>query len=143
VRAATSRNWSARCHFLLSARNNIQKQGPNGGCLIRREVVRGIKACPTLSCLYARGFSTSVLCSTRNSHIPSITTSDFEVLQASTGGPIAGTIAVTTDGLTATFTPTSALSTSTSYTIQGTAAILDLEGQSLPFSSSTFTTGTQ
>jgi large repetitive protein len=72
-----------------------------------------------------------------------VTTADFMVSAASTGIPITGTIAVAPGGLTATFTPSSPLSPSTGYNVEATGAILDLEGHSLQFFSSGFTTGIQ
>jgi hypothetical protein len=50
---------------------------------------------------------------------------------------------VSSDGLTATFTPTSSLAGSTTYEIQATSVITDLEGQPITAFQSTFTTGTQ
>lgn len=67
----------------------------------------------------------------------------FTVAPTSTQQPIAGTIMVSADGLTLTFTPSSALATSTVYQISATSGITDLEGQALTAFSSTFTTGTQ
>jgi len=67
----------------------------------------------------------------------------FTVAPSSTQQPIAGTIAVSADGLTATFTPSSSLAASTQYSINATSGITDLEGQSLTAFNSTFTTGTQ
>jgi YD repeat-containing protein len=64
----------------------------------------------------------------------------FGVFPLSNFNFVQGTIAVSADGLTATFTPNAALSPSTSYSVNATG--LDLEGQSL-FLSSSFTTGTQ
>src|SRR5258706_388823 len=61
------------------------------------------------------------------------------------GGPtqaIAGTIQVSSDGLTATFTPVASLATSTAYSISLTG-ILDLVGQPITPSLRSFTTGTQ
>jgi len=72
-----------------------------------------------------------------------VTTSTFTVAPTSTGQPIAGTISVSANGLTATFTPAATLAASTAYQISATSGITDLEGQPLaPFSSS-FSTGTQ
>jgi hypothetical protein len=56
------------------------------------------------------------------------------------GANIAGTITVAANGLTATFTPSSPLLPSTSYEINATSGITDLEGQDLSGSSTTFTT---
>jgi hypothetical protein len=74
-----------------------------------------------------------------------VTTSTFWVALSSTPlVPITGTINVSTDGLTATFTPSQTLAASTSYTIQANSGITDLEGQILSANfSSSFTTGTQ
>jgi YD repeat-containing protein len=76
-----------------------------------------------------------------------ITNSTFYVALSSTGQKIAGTITVSTDGLTATFTPAAALATSTTYQIVFpflTNRVTDIEGQPLGGStSSIFTTGTQ
>jgi YD repeat-containing protein len=72
-----------------------------------------------------------------------VTTADFLVLPQG-GAAIQGSVTVSAGGLTATFTPSSALNVSTTYNIAATNLILDLEGQSLqPFATSTFTTGTQ
>jgi YD repeat-containing protein len=64
-----------------------------------------------------------------------VTTSDFLVNTTepdyNAGPPIAGTISATADGLTATFTPSSPLLPSTSYEIQVTGGIMDLEGHGL------------
>lgn len=68
-----------------------------------------------------------------------VTTSTFQVIPAN-GLLIPGTIVVSTDGLTATFTPASPLATETTYTIDA-FGMTDLEGQALQFFSSTFTTG--
>jgi len=72
-----------------------------------------------------------------------VTNSTFTVAPTSTLQPIAGNINVPADGLTATFTPSTALAASTTYQIQATPGITDLEGQPLAFLVSTFTTGTQ
>jgi len=71
-----------------------------------------------------------------------VTNSTFTVSPAG-GQPIAGTISVSTDGLTATFTPSATLAASTQYHISTTNGITDLEGQPLTSFSSFFTTGTQ
>jgi hypothetical protein len=75
----------------------------------------------------------------------SVTTSAFWVaLSSAPQVPIPGSITVSTDGLTATFTPSSTLAASTSYTVQAISGITDLEGQILSANfSSNFTTGTQ
>src|SRR6185312_12368676 len=57
--------------------------------------------------------------------------------------PVPGTIAVSPDELTATFTPTAPLNPSTNYFMEATGGILDLEGQPLQFAFTSFTTGTQ
>jgi len=72
-----------------------------------------------------------------------VTIADFTVFPLATGIPIPGTITVSADGLTATFTPNSALLPSTAYGIRATSGILDLEGQFLATLESSFTTGTQ
>jgi len=72
-----------------------------------------------------------------------VTNSTFFVFPSSTGQHIAGTIMVSTDGLTATLTPAVPLAVSTSYLLEATSGITDLEGQPLVFFSSSFTTGTQ
>jgi len=72
-----------------------------------------------------------------------VTPADFIVFRSATGIPIPGTIAVSADGLSATFTPNSALSPSTGYFIEATGNILDLEGQGLQGLFTGFTTGTQ
>ena len=67
-----------------------------------------------------------------------INSSTFTVLNGST--PIAGTIAVSPDGTIAIFTPSSALLTSTVYTVRATSSIVDLEGQALASFQSSFAT---
>jgi hypothetical protein len=54
-----------------------------------------------------------------------------------------GRVSVSGDGLTATFTPSTALLASSVYFIGAGSNILDLEGHSLQSFSSSFTTGTQ
>jgi large repetitive protein len=71
-----------------------------------------------------------------------VTNSTFTVTPIG-GQPIAGTINVSANGLTATFTPSATLAASTQYQIVATNAITDLEGQPLTSFSSFFTTGTQ
>jgi len=71
-----------------------------------------------------------------------VTNSTFTVRPAG-GQPIAGTIVVSANGLTATFTPSTTLAASTQYQISATNGITDLEGQPLTSFSSFFTTGTQ
>jgi YD repeat-containing protein len=70
-----------------------------------------------------------------------VTNSTFKVTVG--GQPIAGTISVSANGLTATFTPSTTLAASTQYQISATNGITDLEGQPLTSFSSFFTTGTQ
>src|SRR5262249_402440 len=60
-----------------------------------------------------------------------VTTADFLVFPQATFLPIAGTIAVSADGLTATFTPATPLNPSTGYFIDVTGSVLDLQGLSL------------
>jgi hypothetical protein len=67
-----------------------------------------------------------------------VTNSTFLVFPQSTGIPIAGSITVTADGLTATFTPASPLAPSTNYFIEATQGITDLVGQGLQFFFSSF-----
>lgn len=71
-----------------------------------------------------------------------VTAADFRVVQQATGISVPGTTSISPDGITATFTPTSALSPSTSYFTQATSSILDLVGQSLQSFFSSFQTGT-
>ena len=72
-----------------------------------------------------------------------VSTADFLVAPFATSIPVPGTIAVSADGLTATFTPSTPLNPSTNYFIEATGGILDLEGQPLQFVFTSFTTGTQ
>jgi YD repeat-containing protein len=67
-------------------------------------------------------------------------TGHFLVEPSATGIPIAGTITVTGDGVTATFTPSSPLLASTTYLIEATGGITDLEGHELSGSATSFTT---
>ncbi len=60
-----------------------------------------------------------------------LTNSDFQVYPSSTDIPIAGSIAVSADNQSATFTPASPLDASTVYIVNLMAGITDLEGQSL------------
>lgn len=71
-----------------------------------------------------------------------VTNSTFTVTPVG-GQAIAGTISISANGLTATFTPSTTLAASTQYQIVATNAITDLEGQPLTSFSSFFTTGTQ
>jgi len=68
-----------------------------------------------------------------------VTNSTFVVAVSATGIPINGTIAVSADGLTATFTPSAILLPVTTYQIVATSAITDLVGQATS-SSTIFTT---
>src|SRR5207253_8378417 len=70
-----------------------------------------------------------------------VTTADFIVFPQATGIPVPGTIAVSADGLTATFTPNPALDPSTGYFIEATGGIVDLQGHALQFLFSSFQTG--
>jgi hypothetical protein len=72
-----------------------------------------------------------------------VTTADFLVFPQATFIPIAGTVSVSADGLTATFTPAAPLNPSTGYFMEVTGSVLDLEGQSLQGIFTSFTTGTQ
>ena len=69
-----------------------------------------------------------------------VTTADFIVFPQATSISIPGTVAVSADGLSATFTPTSPLSPSTGYFIEATGNILDLEGQGLQSVFTSFST---
>ena len=71
----------------------------------------------------------------------SINTLTFTATNGATLVP--GTISVSQDGTTAIFTPNFSLAPSTTYTVQLSTGITDLEGQSLAAYTSTFTTGTQ
>ena len=68
----------------------------------------------------------------------SVTPSTFLVFPTSTGIPIAGALAISANGLTATFTPNAPLSTTVTYEVQATAGIVDIEGQPLPTFESSF-----
>lgn len=70
-----------------------------------------------------------------------VNTTDFQVFLQDTFSLVPGTILVTPDGLTAAFTPASPLEPSTSYSIEATSGIADLEGNRLQFFFSTFSTG--
>jgi hypothetical protein len=56
---------------------------------------------------------------------------------------IAGTISVSQDGMTATFTPSVPSAASTVITVQATTGILDLEAQEITLFQSSFTTASQ
>jgi RHS repeat-associated protein len=60
-----------------------------------------------------------------------VTSATFQVYPNLTTIPISGSIVISLDGLTATFTPASPLDASTTYVINPTSGISDLEGQSL------------
>ena len=68
-----------------------------------------------------------------------VTATNFTVYPSG-GAAIAGTIVVAPNGLTATFTPTSALLASTLYYIDASTGITDLEGQPIAASVTSFTT---
>jgi len=72
-----------------------------------------------------------------------VSNSTFFLFPSSTSQLIPGTITVSTNGLTATFTPAAPLAISTSYQLNATSGVTDLEGQPLVFFASSFTTGTQ
>ncbi|HKV91756.1 MAG TPA: Ig-like domain-containing protein [Candidatus Angelobacter sp.] len=72
-----------------------------------------------------------------------VSTADFVVAPSATSIPVPGTIAVSADGLTATFTPSAPLNPSTNYFMEATGGILDLEGHPLQFAFTSFSTGTQ
>jgi len=72
-----------------------------------------------------------------------VNTGDFLVFPQATFIPVPGTISVSADGLTATFTPTAPLNPSTGYFIEATGNILDLEGLSAQGIFTGFITGTQ
>ncbi len=67
--------------------------------------------------------------------------STFYIYPQDTQMPVAGSIAVSADGLTATLTPAGALQTETTYQVIATNGITDLEGQAIGFFEPTFTTG--
>jgi YD repeat-containing protein len=69
-----------------------------------------------------------------------VTAATFQVVPKS-GNSIPGTVLVSPDAKSATFTPASVLATETKYTVQVTNGIVDVTGQSLQFFSSSFTTG--
>jgi RHS repeat-associated protein len=60
-----------------------------------------------------------------------VTSATLQVYPSSTQIPISGSISISTDELTATLTPTSPLDASTTYVINPTSGINDVEGQSL------------
>ncbi len=60
-----------------------------------------------------------------------VTPATFFIENAQTGAPVAGTVAVAADGLSATFTPNTPLAPLTRYRVQTTSAITDLAGNSL------------
>jgi hypothetical protein len=67
--------------------------------------------------------------------------STFYVYPRDTGIPIAGSIAVSSDGLTAKLTPAVPLQTETTYQVIVTNGITDLEGQATSYFEPAFTTG--
>jgi hypothetical protein len=71
-----------------------------------------------------------------------VTSTTFEVFPTG-GNPIPGTITVSADGLSATFTPDVPLNPSTRYFVQATGGITDLAGQALGFFQTSFVTGLQ
>ena len=68
-----------------------------------------------------------------------VTTATFEVFPQQTQIPIAGTVAVASNGMSATFTPSQPLDPSTTFVAKLTGGDLDLEGRGLSYFS-TFTT---
>jgi hypothetical protein len=70
-----------------------------------------------------------------------VTNTTFQVVQAITAIPATGTVAVSPDGKTATFTPSAPLDSLTCYQVQLARSIADLEGQALSCCNSHFTTG--
>src|SRR5208337_4007856 len=70
-----------------------------------------------------------------------VNSSTFYLYPQDTGIPIAGSIAVSADGLMATLTPAQPLQTETMYWVNATYGITDLEGQTPSYFSSNFTTG--
>jgi large repetitive protein len=60
-----------------------------------------------------------------------VTNSTFLVTPTNTGVPIAGTISVSADGLTASFTPSAPLNTTVTYQVQASNGITDLAGLQL------------
>ncbi len=69
-----------------------------------------------------------------------VTAGTLQVRPSSTGIPIAGSITVSADGLTATFTPSAPLASGSSYQILATSGVSDLQGQTLSFFFTSFTT---
>ena len=65
------------------------------------------------------------------------------VVSASGQAQVSGTVGVSSDATSATFTPNAPLTISTVYTVQVSNSILDLEGGGLTSFQSSFTTGTQ
>jgi hypothetical protein len=111
--------------------------GPNSSSLVVTSVnpATGATAVSTTSAIQLR-FSAQVDALT-------VTTADFQVFRQGSASPILGRVSVSGDGLTATFTPSTALLASSVYFIGAGSNILDLEGHSLQSFSSSFTTGTQ
>jgi hypothetical protein len=71
----------------------------------------------------------------------SITSGTFTLLSNNTAIP--GAVTASGDGVNAVFTPNSALQPNTTYTVQLSSGITDLEGQALIALTTTFTTGAQ
>ncbi len=72
-----------------------------------------------------------------------ITTSTFQIYPANTALPINGSITISLDGRTVTFTPASPLASRTTYVINPTSAITDLQGipiQAIGYYQGVFTT---
>jgi hypothetical protein len=69
-----------------------------------------------------------------------ITTATFQITYP-TGAPIPGTVLVSSNGQTATFTPGGQLNSFSTYYVQATFGIKDVEGQGLSNFGSYFTTG--
>jgi large repetitive protein len=67
--------------------------------------------------------------------------STFYLYPQDTQIPIAASLAVSADGLTATLTPTGVMQTATAYQVIATNGITDLEGQAISFFEPAFTTG--
>jgi len=69
-----------------------------------------------------------------------VETSSFSLVQSSNSAPVACTIAVAPDLLSATLTPTAPLAGSTQYTFNATSGITDLAGNTLIGVAPSFTT---
>ena len=70
-----------------------------------------------------------------------VSSSTMYVYPQDTGIPMAASIAVSGDGLTATLTPASPLQTGTGYQVIVTSGVTDLEGQGVGFFAPSFSTG--